>query len=136
MEDYKSQLEKLQTQINTLKAKFESAQIFTHDFLEMCKEYDIQLVSIGKKTEKIPATINWPFGHKGSVFTNEAYEMVKTRENDDSVTERKGYPAIWRVVSKAGISGGCGNSHQHQVRDANLIEGVFELKDGVWYWIE
>jgi hypothetical protein len=81
------------------------------------------LVSIGKRTDLIESAKNYPFGCGGSVFAD-------SRSRDR-------WPTIWAIVEEMGISGGAGNTGQHQVTcDEKLIDGVYEFKDKKWRKIE
>lgn len=120
----------LQTQINTLQDKanrlaeaYAEAEDFTLKFLACCEKHHIDLVSIGQRTDRIKSAKKYPFDVKDSVFADG--------------TDSEDGPYIWSVVSDMGISGGCGNSGQHQIRNsAKLIDGVYELKDGTWRKVE
>ena len=116
-------IERLEKDIKTLKNEYKAAKKFTAQFLNACKNHGIKTVSICKKTDKIKSAKEWTsFGHAGSVFADE-------RENS--------FPAIWAAVEDVGISGGCGNSGQHQILKAdNLIDGVYKYSKGVWAKIE
>lgn len=115
-------LEKISERQKKLSDDFEQAKIFTAKFLSACSRRKIKLVSIGEQTDLIKSSKEWSFGHSYSVFSE---------END-----RKGFPKIWDVVSEMGISGGCGNSNQHQISSeglSRLINGVYEFSNGKWY---
>ena len=115
------------SQAETLKKQYEQAKDFTAIFLDKCKARDITKVSIGVKTKKIPATQNWPFGFRGSVFS---FVPKTAPEDGDSHATR-----IWRVVDEMGISGSCGNSDQHLLAsdgDEKLIDGVYEFRADNW----
>ena len=93
---------------------------FTHKFLDICKELGIKKVAIGVSHESIEATKKWGFSCQGSAF---------------AAGEHGGWPAIWKAVELAGVSGGCGNHDQHQLNslgEAKLVDGCYHLKDGKW----
>lgn len=116
-----SQMSRLQVQFADLKDDFEKSVEYTKVFLDECKNNGIKLVSIGKYDEEIKSTKNWPFYTPCSVFADK-----RTKD---------GWPSIWRVVENLGISGGCGNSGQHQISSesyARLVDGVYLYKDGKW----
>lgn len=94
----------------------------TQELLAIAASVGTTVVSIGKKH---PLTDNksWPFGTSGSIFTPKADKV-------------NGYPASWHIASKAGVSFGCGNGNQHQVKDEHLIDGVYECRDGQWARID
>lgn len=99
---------------------------FTDKFLKECSKHKIKKVAIGVADDSIPASKTYPFGKEGSVFSDES--------RSDS-----GFPAIWKVVSDLNISGGCGNSFQHEVTKegtALLIDGVYHFEQGKWRRLE
>lgn len=117
--DLQEEVRELQERANSLAEAYAEAEDFTLRFLKCCSKHHIKLVSIGKKTELIESSKTYPFGCDGSVFADDR--------------SRDGWPTIWAIVEEMGISGGCGNTGQHQVsRDAKLIDGVYELKDKKW----
>ena len=128
--NWRYKFSELQTQINTLQDKanclaeaYAEAEDFTLKFLACCEKHHIDLVSIGQRTDRIKSAKKYPFDVKDSVFADG--------------TDSEDGPYIWSVVSDMGISGGCGNSGQHQIRNsAKLIDGVYELKDGTWRKVE
>ena len=117
----------LMVEIKNLSKELKEASKFTQKFLDCCGNQGITRVSIGKKSNKVPATKEWPsgWGYEGSVFQFPSGQKGKS-----------GWVAIWDAVEEAGISGGCGNTDQHSVSNDNLIEGVFELKDKCWRKID
>lgn len=117
MKNYFKQIEDAEVKLKTLQAELKDAKKQTTAFLKKCAEYDITKVYIGVSPEER----EWPFGGCGSVFT---VGNAKAPSGD--------WPAIWGVVEELGISGGAGNTDQHQVRNENLIEGVYEVKNGNW----
>ena len=120
MKDLSRELTKLKEGVKTLEAELKVYSKYTNEFLKECKKAGISVVSIGRATKRLERTLTYPFNTRGSVFS-------------DNVKSSNGWPAIWTVVNKLGISGGCGNSNQHQVKSsALLMEGVYELKDGKW----
>ena len=122
-DELKKQIECLEAKANSLAEAYAEAEDFTLQFLKCCSKHHIKLVSIGKRTNLIESTKSYPFGCEGSVFADGR--------------GRAGRPAIWGIVEEMGISGGAGNSGQHQVNcDAKLIDGVYEFKDKKWRKIE
>ena len=117
IEQKQKELEKL---IENLSVAYNEAREFTENFLKCCERHGINLVSVATRTKKIDKCATYPFGCEDSVFAEGC-------EN--------GWPTIWAVVEEIGIGRGCGNSNQHQITwDAmsKLVDGVYELKDGVW----
>ena len=121
--DLQEEVKALEKKANALSESYAEAEDFTLRFLKCCRKHNIKLVSIGKRTELIESSKTYPFGCCGSVFADGR--------------SRDGWPTIWGIVNEMGISGGCGNSGQHQVScDAKLIDGVYEFKDKKWRKIE
>lgn len=122
-DELQKQVECLEEKANSLAEAYAEAEDFTLRFLECCSKHHINLVSIGKRTNIIESAKNFPFGCGNSVFADGR--------------DRDGWPTIWGVVSEMGVSGGAGNTGQHQIScDAKLIDGVYELKDKKWRKIE
>ena len=127
--DFYGRMRTLETRILTLHHQWEQlyraygdAHDFTMTFLEACQKNGISIVSIQTKTDLIPETKTFPFGVRGSVFSD-----------DVSVG---GWPAIWLAVRDAGLQDGCGNGNQMQTNCSKLVDGVYELKDGKWRRID
>ena len=123
--DFYGKMRTLETRINTLHQQwydlykaYGDAHDFTMTFLEACEKHGISVVSVQTRTDLIPETKTFPFGVKGSVFSDDV--------------RVGGLPAIWQAVSDAGLKSGCGNGNQMQIDCAKLVDGVYELKDGKW----
>lgn len=123
--DYGYRFTELNDRANSLAAEtqialseYKKACKFTSVFLGECESAGIKAVTIGVSHKCVPSSVGWPFSSKGSVFA-----MGKS-EN--------GWPAIWGVVERLGISGSCGNSDQHAADTSNLVDGAYELKSGKW----
>jgi len=101
---------------------YSQASEITGKLLAMCAEKGITKVSIGNVDKSVPATVSWPFGVSGSVFT---YSPKKNRDD--------GFPPIWRICDSLGISSGGGNSDQHQVKTDKVLDGVYHLRGGKWF---
>jgi hypothetical protein len=100
-----------------LQEKYLAAKEFTQTFLNACGEAGIEAVSVAVKNKAVKASVSWPFGVQGNVF---------------AIGRKDGWPAIWGVVEKLGISRGCGNTDQMQIDTSNLIDGTYVLKEGFW----
>lgn len=122
-DELKKQIECLEAKANSLAEAYAEAEDFTLRFLKCCSKHHIKLVSIGRRTDIIESAKSWPFDCNCSVFADGR--------------DRDGWPTIWGVVNEMDISGGAGNTGQHQVsRDAKLIDGVYEFKYKKWRKIE
>lgn len=117
----KEALEKLNSEYKNCVTEFKKASQFTEKFLKECAKKGITRIAIQEYDNDLKSCKNWPFEYDNNVFTNEA----KTSE----------WPAIWGVLKKFGIDGGCGNSMQHNLNEkgqALLVDGVYQLKAGKW----
>ena len=118
-------LQSLKEQIDKQEKEYTECLLFTDKFLKRCSAHKIKAVCINERNPIVEESITYPFGEKGSVFAN-------GRTKDD-------FPAIWSVVEEMNISGGCGNTNQHQINElgmSKLIDGVYEYKDGKWNKIQ
>ena len=121
--ELQKQIECLEEKANSLAEAYAEAEDFTLRFLKCCSKHNIKMVSIGKRTDLIESAKSFPFDCGDSVFAD-------GRGSD-------GWPTIWGVVNEMNISGGAGNTGQHQIScDAKLIDGVYEFKDKKWRKIE
>ena len=122
-DDLQKEIRTLSERMNELAEAYAEAEDFTLRFLTQCSKHHIKLVSIGKRTNLIESAETYPFDCRGSVFAD-----GKSKD---------GWPVIWSVVEELGISGGAGNSGQHQIKSsAKLIDGVYEFKDKKWRKVE
>ena len=122
-DELQKQIELLDAKADSLAEAYAEAEDFTLRFLKCCSKHNIKTVSIGKRTDLIESSKNFPFGCENSVFADGR--------------GRDGWPTIWGVVSEMGVSGGAGNTGQHQIScDAKLIDGVYEFRDKKWRKIE
>ncbi len=104
-----------------LKTQYEDLRDFTAAFLACCEKHGIKTVSINTYTELIKSRKSWGRDCPDSAFAD----------------EREGtWPAIWAACNEMGVCAGCGNSGQHQINSARLIDGVYKLTDGKWERIE
>ena len=107
------------TELKLIKKQLADAKKFTSKFLDECVKSGIKKVGISKTIPEV----DWPFETgNGSVF--------------GIGRDKTGWPAIWGVAERMGISYGGGNTGQHQANTSRLIDGIFELKKGKWIKIE
>lgn len=102
--------------------KIEAAKEKTAEVLSIANEIGVKTVGIGRKHASLGNT-EFPFGGSGSIFT-----PTQSRHN--------GWPSAWHIAERAGISGGCGNTGQHQIRQDSCVDGVYRCIKGVWTRIE
>lgn len=110
--------------VKHLQRKYKEAKVVTSELLQKCEEKGVTRVSIGKRSNRVPSSEGFPFNTSGSVFT------FTPKKN-----KTEGWPAIWGICDSLGVSGGCGNSEQRQLSnegDEKLIDGLYELRNGVW----
>jgi len=117
----------LREQLTNIEKSLKEAGTYTDAFLEVCKKHSIKKVAIGVPHSSVKSSIEWGGAHRtsGSVFAD--------AEDDGK------WPSIWKVARDAGVSGGAGNSGQHQLSlnaQALLIEGVYHYKAGKWKRLE
>ena len=131
--DYEKRMENLILKYETLHddikisiEEYKEALESTNKFLEDCAKSGLRKVSIQRKHKSIPESMDFAFGPSGSVFG------IGINDSRDE----SGWPAIWGVVQRAGISGGAGNANQHQIRSDTLIDGVYHFRSGKWMKIE
>lgn len=105
--------------LKDLERHLKIAETKTEELLEIASSVGVELVSIGKHTELIDSTKNYPYTASGSIFT-----PIENRHG--------GWPAAWHIAEKAGVSYGAGNGGQHQAHTVNLIDGVYECRNGQW----
>jgi len=112
------QVERAQADLKSLSAKLKRAATKTEELLAIASEVGVTSVSIGK-VHPLVGNESWSFSASGAIFTPK-----EDRHN--------GWPAAWHIAEKAGVSNGAGNSGQHQADTSNLIDGVYECRDGNW----
>lgn len=114
----RSEIVGLNESIDLLDKKYQVAAGFTGKLLEECQMVGIDKVSIGIADKSVPASMNFSFGARGSVF---------------AMGTNGSWPAIWGAVERSGIKSSCGNSNQKQLNDEEqVVDGVYHLKDGQW----
>ena len=120
--EIQEEVKRVSAKADALAEAYAEAEDFTLRFLKQCSKHKVKLVSIGTRTDLIESSKTFPFGCSGSVFA----------EGRDSFD----WPVIWRIVEELGISGGAGNSGQHQVNcDAKLVDGVYKFENKTWHKI-
>lgn len=116
----KNRVCKIQDEIQDFLDRYNESRDYTMKFLKCCEEHGIKTVAVQVSDERVPESVGFTFGNRGSVFASES-------EN--------GWPAIWEATRDAGAYGGCGNSGQAQLSNrarAMLIDGCYRLENGTW----
>jgi hypothetical protein len=121
--DMEKSLSDMKASVNALKAEYLSCKKFTAKFLSECEKEGISKVAIQRSHKSIPQSKSFVFGVYNSVFT-------------ENKRGGNGWPAIWEVVERMGLSDGCGNDNQHQIDASRLVDGVYHLKNGTWHRIK
>lgn len=125
IDDLEKRITSLKEEATDIRTDLIEAGKFTDLFLNKCAELNISRVAIGIADQETDGAKGWHGGY-GMVFSNEARDL-------------NGWPSIWKAVEVMGISGGAGNSNQHQITNegiVKLVDGVYELKDGKWAMIK
>lgn len=125
MNEKKNEIESAKKKIKDLESKYKAAKEFTKKLLVNCSRKGITKVAINKKSKKVPASVDWPF----SYIHNDIFTFIPKKNRIE------GFPPIWEIVDKMGISGGCGNGDQHSLSEEGserLIDGVYEVRKGKW----
>lgn len=112
----------LQREVAEVGEQLERATAKTQELLAVAASVGTTVVSIGKKHPRVENE-DWPFGVSGSIFT-----PPKDYHN--------GTPTAWIIARQVGVAAGAGNTGQHQIRTENLIDGVYECRDGQWSRID
>lgn len=95
----------------------------TRRFLEEVKRLGGKRVAIGVRAKGVPRSVDFPFSPHGSVFV-----WPEERKVGGGRTEQ----IAWDAVKAAGLTGGAGNSGQHQVNE-RMANGYYLLQeDGTW----
>jgi hypothetical protein len=122
-------VEALILQAENIRDRIKVAAENTQNILQACDDLGVPIVGIGKRTDEFKDSKGHPFGAGGSVFADgrsvEYYQVKGVRH------QREGWPIAWQIARNAGVSAGCGNSGQHQVK-GEFLDGVYRCKDGVW----
>ena len=117
-----SVLESAQQSARTVLADLAHAKTKTAELLEIARAAGVTAVGISKTHPRL-GNEHWGQRGGGAIFTPVDEEV-------------NGWPAAWHVAEKAGVGFGCGNPGQHQARTKNLIDGVYEVRDGLWSRID
>jgi len=70
----------------------------------------------GTKLEEVCLALK-AAGYKKIAVSRVAVCNYPNMSGDESSPEIDGWPAIWRIVEKAGLKSSCGNSHQRQIEN-------------------
>ena len=127
--NFDSQVERLEDRAEAVKrelailgVQLDTARRNTSRLLESAKGLGVTAVSIGKHHARV-GNEGWKFRTTGSIFT-------PPNERVD------GRPAAWVIAEAMGISQGAGNTGQHQADLSQLVDGVYECRNGEWYRID
>ena len=123
MADFEYRLEQHEESLRKLRKEYEEARDFTAILLDKAKNMGIKALGINKTSKK---TQDKPWqdmnGRGHGIFAKK-------------LTNRNGWPVVWQLAEEADIYAGCGNYQQAQIKyekSAQLVDGIYELKDGIW----
>jgi hypothetical protein len=122
MANFEYRLTQQEKALVELRAEYEEARDFTAILLDKAKSMGIKALGINKNSKKTQDS-PWSKMHGYGIFAKE--------KTDDG----NGWPMVWRLAEDAGIYAGCGNNQQAQIKSdksAQLIDGIYELKKGIW----
>lgn len=122
MSDYGQLIDQLSRRVESLREEYERAKIMTAHVLAAAEANGVDRIGINTIDKTVHETGNFPFAARGSLFAKGRHE--------------NGWPVVWKVASDAGISGGAGNTDQHQIQSVALVDGIYELRDGEWRMVE
>lgn len=123
LDGIEEEIKKCVNELKATRAELKECIAFTGKFLAICKELGVKKVAIGVSRPSVKSSTSFGFGPSSSAFA------------DEETRDEYSRPAIWEAVERAGISGGCGNSGQHQINGiglAKLIDGCYHLNKGQW----
>jgi len=118
------------TQAEQIEARIQQAKKNTEAILAACDSVGVTVVGIGAKSDDLKDSRGHPFGADGSIFAD-GRSKEKWIQKGGKVEERDGYPVAWEIARKSGLSGGCGNTGQHQIV-GEVLNGVYRCVNGVW----
>lgn len=107
--------------------------VYKEEFLKLCKKFKYTDVVVGKiKHPNIPDSYWW------SENSNSSYVIANKKSKDGKNLDNRydGWPAIWKIVEILNISGGAGNSHQHQIKYNSMCNGAYTLINDEWVELE
>ncbi len=119
MANFEDRLSQHEESLAKLRKEYEEARDFTAILLDKAKSMGIKALGINKTNKKTQDT-PWSEMHSYGIFAKE---------------RGSGWPLVWRLAEEADIYAGCGNNQQAQIKynkSAQLIDGIYELKKGVW----
>ena len=104
----------------------------TYEVLKACKRAGYHKVTIGKPDPtNNPACRSWTNGPESlwgwhPVFGGSFHSSDKKEDRD--ICHEGQCPAIWRIAERFKIYGGCGNSHQSQLKcNSPILRGTWDL---------
>ena len=113
------EIEKLRSAVDSFEQRYANAEERTAKVLAAAEANDVKRIGINCYNGWVYSGERFPFTARGSIFA---------KGRDD-----QGWPVAWRIAKQAGIGDGCGNTEQHQVSNPDaLIDGIYELRNGVW----
>lgn len=124
------ELERLVASAERIKKYVEDAAQNTAKILDACDALGVKRIGVGMRDQSFKDSAGHPFGASGSIFADGRGKEVYLNQ-DGTRTEREGWPIAWGIARKSGLSGGAGNTGQHQI-SGPVIDGIYECKSGEW----
>lgn len=122
MANFDNRIEQVEESVKKLRLEYEQARDFTAILLDKAKSMGIKAVGINKTSSKTQDS-PWSHMHGYGIFAKERGHSGK------------GFPLVWELAKEMEIYAGCGNHQQAQItydKSAQLVDGIYELKKGIW----
>ena len=122
MANFDYRIKQVEESVLKIRSEYEEARDFTAILLDKAKSMGIKALGINKTSKKTQDS-PWSEMHGYGIFA---------KERGDG---GKGWPLVWRLAEEMEIHAGCGNNQQAQIendKSAQLVDGIYELKAGIW----
>ena len=122
MANFDYRIKQVEESVLKIRSEYEEARDFTAILLDKAKSMGIKALGINKTSKKTQDS-PWSEMHGYGIF-------AKEKGDDD-----KGWSLVWRLAEEMEIYAGCGNNQQAQIKhdkSAQLVDGIYELKAGIW----
>ena len=122
MANFDYRIKQVEESVLKIRSEYEEARDFTAILLDKAKSMGIKALGINKTSKKTQDS-PWSEMHEYGIFAKERGDVGK------------GWPLVWRLAEEMEIYAGCGNNQQAQIendKSAQLVDGIYELKAGIW----
>lgn len=123
MANFDYRIKQVEESVLKIRSEYEEARDFTAILLDKAKSMGIKALGINKTSKK---TQDSPWSEMHGLYG------IFAKERGDG---GKGWPLVWRLAEEMEIYAGCGNNQQAQIKNdksAQLVDGIYELKAGIW----